>query len=66
MTIKELKSLILSYHGSNPFFLDYLIDNTRLVRDLLRMIKADKKEDNVINIYFDVQNLRIKARDLNG
>ena len=38
MTIKELKSLILSYHGSKPFFLDYLIDNSRLVRDLLKII----------------------------
>jgi len=63
MSIKEFKSLILSYHGSKPFFLDYLIDNSKLVKDLLNMIKSDKKEDNVINVYFDIQNLRINVFD---
>jgi hypothetical protein len=63
MTIKELKSLILGYYWSKPFFLDYFIDNSKTVKDLLSMIKKDKKEENIINVYFDFQNLRINIRD---
>ena len=63
MTISELKSLILSYFGNKPFFLDYLIDNKKTVRDLLAMIKADGKEENIINIYFDIENLRLNFRN---
>ena len=66
MSIKELKSLILSDHGSKPFFLDYFIDNSKLVKDLLNMNQKDKKEENIINVYFDIQNLRINVRDKNA
>jgi len=66
MEIRELKSLILSYHGSKPFFLDYYIENTKQVKDLLDMIKSDDKTENLINIYFDIQNLRVNMRDKNS
>ena len=42
------------------------MDNSRPVRDLLNLIKSNKKEENLINIYFDIQNLRIKVRDNNS
>ena len=44
MTIKELKSLILGYYWSKPFFLDFFIDNSKTVKDLLKMTMQHKKD----------------------
>ena len=65
ITISSFKSLLLSYFGSKPFFLEYNIDNNLLVSDLIELIEKDKENKNkkVVNVYFDIRSLRIKLRN---
>ena len=65
ITISSFKSLLLSYFGSEPFFLEYNIDNSMLVSDLIDLIEKDKENKNkkVVNVYFDIRSLRIKLRN---